>query len=1180
MMRAAATFVLSCAGVIGVSAACGGRNECGAGTIEKGGVCVPNADLLTRCGAGAVLDAAAGACVPVSSCGEGTRFDQGTGTCVSASVCGPGTELDLVTGACAPQATCGPGTELNEALGVCEAVITCGDGSALDVEARRCVGPPPCTGGALLNPDTGACESDLVCGPAQVIIDDRCVTLPEELALSADFVEPAPDDNDPARGGAPIEVAVAPGDPQIVLVGTIGRIFDPTTGALSQDRDVWRLPVSAGAALRVRALSFGLDEPVFVVRGAGGYLRSSTVGVQAEPERELIVPRGGTLDIEVTAGAFVQTGVPTGSSSARYLLVIEPIELPAPAVIAPGASVAAPSTALGALEDLRDNVFAIDAAPGQVVVAELVGLVDALPVRAALFALGAGNRVVAESRGLDQGFPWIALRREGSEPLRLIVDWAEATAPLPEFQLAVFAVPSVADTVEARIARDGATLDIPHRSWGAFVLEVQAPQVLDVEIKRTGGTVVDPDVMVLKPSGSATFEDDDDFFFLTEPGPVTVVVQNEQITVADYQGAFLRMVGAELRELGPLGPGDETTVVGDDVVPGLSGLPDVWLRADLLAPAILEARLSLDGGHPSLSILDADGTSLRDHVVEEHGLLTSTWFDGAVPALVRLSPSAFGSALRPMVGWRLHVAARALPPFGDVEPNDDPEYAAPLGSLTERRAALGRISDGEVDLWTFDAAPGAGQAVRLRVESLNGNRNGSTIDDERLFVQAHDRTGVPAGSLPSISPPGLGASSHELHLVDGGELVVTIASTSYASGPVDYLIEAEVIDAAVEVEPNDSAPVATPASGVPAVVFAARDYGSDDDDVFALELPFELYPEESLVVAVDNLLSTSTAKLELLLERADGSEIARSVGSFPRVHGVDLQPGALVARVRRDPGSSTLPGIPYRLRVDVGRRRERAANDDSPETLPPFSGEGGDLIDGTVVSSVTNTATGSYLAGDRDRFEITAVPPLADSPAAGCVRVRVLNLSSTRTLVLERSDADPGTPPLDEDTVAELVLAPAEGRARVSVHDSYTFSAASDGDLAARATRDDYRLVAERTGPCEAEPNGDAATATFISEGDALLGHTRSGDVDVYAWQAPAVGAGEALVARARNLSDATALVGRLLSSGVPVAEHSGVVAELRLDGPRAAGLVHVEVTHSATSGRAGDLYAVEVLRE
>ena len=132
---------------LGLAAACGGSSSqarCGAGTLDRGGVCVPiDGGPQPTCGAGTVL--VAGQCVPVDAgpgvaCGPGTELDGGQCVPVDGGpgvACGPGTELD--GGQClpvdgGPGMTCGPGTVLDggACIGVADAGPTsCGPGTVL-----------------------------------------------------------------------------------------------------------------------------------------------------------------------------------------------------------------------------------------------------------------------------------------------------------------------------------------------------------------------------------------------------------------------------------------------------------------------------------------------------------------------------------------------------------------------------------------------------------------------------------------------------------------------------------------------------------------------------------------------------------------------------------------------------------------------------------------------------------------------------------------------------------------------------------------------------------------------------------------------------------------------------------------------------------------------------------------
>jgi hypothetical protein len=78
---------------LGCAAGCGDNSkECGPGTEDKGGYCVPTAD----CGFGTKEDEETGECIPDGSivCNDGTVFDPLTGTCkIDPAACGEGTVL-------------------------------------------------------------------------------------------------------------------------------------------------------------------------------------------------------------------------------------------------------------------------------------------------------------------------------------------------------------------------------------------------------------------------------------------------------------------------------------------------------------------------------------------------------------------------------------------------------------------------------------------------------------------------------------------------------------------------------------------------------------------------------------------------------------------------------------------------------------------------------------------------------------------------------------------------------------------------------------------------------------------------------------------------------------------------------------------------------------------------------
>jgi hypothetical protein len=205
--------------------ACGGDGtECGPGTTDQNGTCVP--DIL-ECGDGTVLQD--DQCVPI--CGTDQYWD-GT-QCVNTPECAAGTTFNSQTGECEP----------------------CPQGQYWNGTACQIV--PECDDGTTFNAATGKCEPDAeACGPGTVFINGQCV--PEELP-DPDVVE----STDPV-GEAPFNLPAAG---QSVSLG--GVVDEPTDldgdGWADADWDAFTVTVPAGTYLRIRATSEGAALPAFMV---------------------------------------------------------------------------------------------------------------------------------------------------------------------------------------------------------------------------------------------------------------------------------------------------------------------------------------------------------------------------------------------------------------------------------------------------------------------------------------------------------------------------------------------------------------------------------------------------------------------------------------------------------------------------------------------------------------------------------------------------------------------------------------------------------------------------------------------------------------------------------------------------------------------------------------------------
>jgi hypothetical protein len=282
--------------------ACGGDGtECGPGTTDQNGTCVP--DIL-ECGDGTVLQD--DQCVPI--CGTDQYWD-GT-QCVNTPECAAGTTFNSQTGECEP----------------------CPQGQYWNGTACQIV--PECDDGTTFNAATGKCEPDAeACGPGTVFINGQCV--PEELP-DPDVVE----STDPV-GEAPFNLPAAG---QSVSLG--GVVDEPTDldgdGWADADWDAFTVTVPAGTYLRIRATSEGAALPAFMVLsgelddlGYALYARYAINPNGLECEREVYLPRADTYTILVSdynnmvTALFGAGAYPVGGDDFSYYVTVENLGAPA-----------------------------------------------------------------------------------------------------------------------------------------------------------------------------------------------------------------------------------------------------------------------------------------------------------------------------------------------------------------------------------------------------------------------------------------------------------------------------------------------------------------------------------------------------------------------------------------------------------------------------------------------------------------------------------------------------------------------------------------------------------------------------------------------------------------------------------------------------------------------------------
>jgi subtilisin-like proprotein convertase family protein len=269
-----------CGALAVASAGCGDSGaECGAGTVEQDGVCVPTADV----------------------CGDGTTFNAATGECEGDIECAPGTVLEA--GECVPDGSviCGTGTTYNEDTGECDPDITdCGTGTVLDPATGECVDPA-----SLWDPD--------VTEPAE----------PNGFEDTPGMFDFPAEGSDVTIGGC-----VVPTD------------FD-SDGVTDADMDVFLFTADAPALVDISVEGTGGQSGGFLIvaaddqLSADGFVRAGINLVDETAQRQVYLPKAGLYAIAFTDGRSL-LGTPAGGADACYFATISNIAIPTPTPISGG----------------------------------------------------------------------------------------------------------------------------------------------------------------------------------------------------------------------------------------------------------------------------------------------------------------------------------------------------------------------------------------------------------------------------------------------------------------------------------------------------------------------------------------------------------------------------------------------------------------------------------------------------------------------------------------------------------------------------------------------------------------------------------------------------------------------------------------------------------------------------
>jgi hypothetical protein len=296
---------------LGLSA-CGGEEiECGEGTVEMDGTCVPESMLM--CGEGTTMDAM-GNCVPDgSNCAEGTTFDSATGEC----------EPDL--------ADCADGT------------VAMGDECVPD-------GSVICTGNTTYDEETGTCVvTEDACAEGTTLIDGECVPNDDTL-MGEVFAAAEPDD--PNFDGTPGDFLPPAIDEQRTIEGCITPDDFDMDDTTDVDIDYFDFSVADPGLFRINADGLGGLAAGFAVLPLDGPLADQSwfrVGVNLvgdTSERRVYLPRGGnyrllvfdsrSLSLDQLREGVVTFPNAVGSEETCYFVTVEAEPIPTPTPIADG----------------------------------------------------------------------------------------------------------------------------------------------------------------------------------------------------------------------------------------------------------------------------------------------------------------------------------------------------------------------------------------------------------------------------------------------------------------------------------------------------------------------------------------------------------------------------------------------------------------------------------------------------------------------------------------------------------------------------------------------------------------------------------------------------------------------------------------------------------------------------
>lgn len=803
--------------------ACGG-SECGEGTVDQDGTCKVKSQV---------------------SCGDGTKLAEGKCVLESTPVtCADGTTL--TEGVCQPNETCGEGTTA-DATGQCVpnfAEVECATGTTLS-EGKCVPSQESCAPGTTLN--GGVCTPDVICGDGTTARDGKCLTNDELLKLDADLQEM--EENDPSFGGTAISITLPNASDSFSVAGNIATPADKDQDNIAdQDLDFYTFQGTAGTFLNLKVLNKGAGSMGFVIQGPNGYLRIAPTN-QESPERQVLLPYDG--DYVVTVGPsrqlFNQSIGPDGGDDKNYIFVVENLG-PFDISQAPVLDAAASQSATGKFIDLKDNVFKVQSAGGQLVQLSLPEIdVDAL---ASIIILDANGQVVSESGvSTENGVAYVPAMDNG---MVAVVDYVRLNGVRDSFT--VQAKVPAAETI-AQPLKGGQTVTfdnsvVVEAGESVFVqVDVELKDAMDVAINQ--GTVVlvnlpatmdqfsvrviGPDNKVVEGFGGLAG------FFARIGGKYTLELTNRdtlrpaeatafslQSYIPQDAGTFGKADAQKTLQMGTVPEGDFQFFLFETSEPmGMDfDVKQTTTPAAALVVAVLDTDLSIQGAYggaaASYSYADVPFPEAKRRI----GLLYSQ--AGSI-----FSPGSDA------IGTEVTLKPDVLPP-AEVEPNGSAATATPV--LAEQ-TLLGKIVGGpkrDLDLYKPSQAINEPSLISATINVLGDTRSLTVElrDSDGLLYDAIDGTDGEL-AVGAIAQPGKDYFVH-VYSADGFD-------------DIDYTISLEVgtIDGATpETEANNTGATATAIQPqiMPSFSFGAAGTlaGRGDEDWFTLNLPAEGYVKFAL----------------------------------------------------------------------------------------------------------------------------------------------------------------------------------------------------------------------------------------------------------------------------------------------------------------------------------------------